>query len=462
MTWAWKQWSLEDNDAKAALALAMSLRRAPMGILFLPDADDGTMRVALTLGFDGDASALLDAPATVMSHVDRACGQHRRLTIRDVRADGADGVQPIRELAAALRFRGMEVLPLEHHTTPEHGNGRALGALALMFRSPLRLSPRSERLVDLATMLISLAFDNARLRADERRLREAAEQRAYDRLQFLARINHELRTPLQSITGYVELLGHTGDPPTPRQREILNHIEDSERILLNIIDSVASLGRLEAGRMTYDISGVTVVDVLARVASVVSPLAQKQKVTLQVDMPPRELLARGDYGKIIQILINLVTNAIKFTPAGGTVTLTTSRVGPRIDFIVKDEGPGIPPDKLAAIFEPWVQFDQRRNYPLAGYGLGLTISRELAAGMGGALSVANATPPDMGALFTFSVRIHRAERAAWRSRRSPPPFDAAQTLAPEPPPSTEPPSAEPLSTEPASTAQPTSTAPPPS
>jgi signal transduction histidine kinase len=325
----------------------------------------------------------------------------------------------------------MEVLPLERHH-PTHANGAALGALALMFRSPLRLTPRSERLLELATMLISLALDNARLRAEERALRRLAEQRAYDRLQFLARVNHELRTPLQSITGYIELLSHDADAPTPRQREILNHIEDSERILLGIIDSVAGLGRLEAGRMTYHLEAVTVVDVLSRLASVMTPLAQKQQVELDVDMPPRDLLARGDHGKIVQILINLATNAIKFTPAHGRVTLTARRVGSRIDFIVKDEGPGIPPDKLAAIFEPWVQFDQRRNYPLAGFGLGLTISRELASGMGGTLSVENATPPETGAVFTFSIRIHRADRAAWRSRRTPLPLGAAQQGSPEP------------------------------
>lgn len=432
MTWAWELWSLEDQDLKAVLALTMALRRASMGILLLPDTADGTMRVAHTLGFTGDMAALLDAPDTVLRHVHRACGEHRRLSIRDVKTDAADDVQSIRELAAALHFRGMEVLPLERQNHSGNGNSAALGALALLFRSPLRLSPRSERLVDLATVLISLALDNARLRAEELKLRRAAEQRAHDRLQFLARINHELRTPLQSITGYVELLGHDGEPPTPRQREILDHIEDSERILLGIIESVAGLGRLEAGRMTYRIAGVTVVDVLARVSSVVSPIAHKQQVTLEIEMPPRELLARGDDGKLIQILINLVTNAIKFTPAHGTVKVMTRRAGPRIDFIVKDEGPGIPPDKLVEIFEPWVQFDQRRNYPLAGFGLGLAISRELAAGMGGTLTVENAAPPEAGAIFTFSTRIHRPDRA--RIPRPAPPVAAASPSAQRPSP----------------------------
>ena len=410
MTWSWESWSLEDEEVKPVLTLTMALRRAPMGVLLLRDASDGAMHVALTQGLNGDASALVLAHAQILTHVNLACDQHRRVSIRDVRAKVAKGVESIRELALTLGFRGMEVLPLERR------NAATLGALTLFFPSPLRPSPRSERLVDMAAMLISLALDNARLRADELRRRRIAEQRAFDRLQFLSKINHELRTPLQSITGYIELLGHSNESLTPRQREILDHMEHSEQVLLSIIDGVANLGRLEAGRMIYRIASVTIVDVLARVMSIVAPLAQKQQVALSVDAPARDLLARGDHGKITQILINLLTNAIKFTPARGTVTLRTRRVGSRIDFIVKDEGPGIPADKLAAIFEPWVQFDQRRYSPLAGFGLGLTISRELAVGMGGTLEAQNATPPEGGAVFTFSIRVHRPDRPVWSTR----------------------------------------------
>lgn len=419
MTWAWEPWLLQDEEVKPALALAMALRRAPMGVLLLRDADSGKMNVVLSSGLTGDASTLFSEQGTTLAQIGAACSEHRRVFIRDARKDVVDGIERIRELAQGMGFRGMEVLPLERD------NLAAIGALTLFFRSPLRVAPRSERLMDLAVMLIALALDNARLRAEEAQRRKVAEQRAYDRLQFLARVNHELRTPLQSITGYLELLQHDGDPPTERQRDILEHIEHSEQVLLNIIDSVANLGRIEAGRMTYTITGVTVPDVLARVASVVAPLARKQGVDLQVDTAPRDLIAHGDRGKITQILINLVTNAIKFTPARGLIVLSTRRVGSRIDFVVTDEGPGIPPDKLAAIFEPYMQFDQRRHSPLTGFGLGLAISREFAQGMGGTLVAQNAPAPATGAMFTFSIRAHRADRPVWRSR--PEPISAAMS-----------------------------------
>ena len=284
MTWAWKPWMLKEDEVKPALALAMALRRAPMGVLLVRDGADGAMHVVLSEGLTGEASSLFSEQGPTLAQIGAACSEHRRVCVRDARTDVVDGVERIRDLARHMGFRGMEVLPLEPDRMA------AIGALTLFFRSPLRVAPRSERLIDLATMLISLALNNARLRAEEAARRREAEQRAYDRLQFLARINHELRTPLQSITGYLELLQHDGEPPTERQRDILEHIEHSEQVLLNIIDSVANLGRIEAGRVTYTISCVTVADVLARVASVVSPLARKQGVHLDVDTVPRDLL----------------------------------------------------------------------------------------------------------------------------------------------------------------------------
>ncbi|MGH7638864.1 MAG: sensor histidine kinase, partial [Gemmatimonadaceae bacterium] len=273
--------------------------------------------------------------------------------------------------------------------------------------------------------LIALALDNARLRAEADRRRRIAEQRAYDRLQFLARINHELRTPLQSITGYIQLLQSDTEGTTSRQRDMLTRIERSEQVLLAIIDDVANLGRLEAGRMTYALGGVTVADVMDRVDSVIAPLAGRQGVSVRFEMPPKDLQAHADRIKLTQVLINLVTNAVKFTPAGGVVRVQTRQLGSRIDLVVRDQGPGIPPDKLAAIFDPYVQLDNRRESPFTGFGLGLAISREFAVGMGGRLVAENAPPPERGAIFTFTLRVHRPDRRAWRSRAEPLPANPA-------------------------------------
>lgn len=430
-SWLREAWFLDDGEVQPALSLAMTLSRASMGMLLLRDTGDGAMRMAAIEGLNADESILFAGQIAGMAPIGTACAQHRRVLIRDVRADASDGNAIIRELSRRIGFRGMEVVPVERH------GAAAIGALTLLFRQPLRITPRAERLTALATALIALALDNARLRAEADRRRRIAEQRAYDRLQFLARINHELRTPLQSITGYIQLLQNDTEGTTQRQRDMLTRIERSEQVLLAIIDDVANLGRLEAGRMTYTLGGVTVADVLEHVDSVVAPLAGRQSVSVRLEMPATDLQAHADRIKLTQVLINLVTNAVKFTPAGGVVRVQTRRVGSRIDFVVRDQGPGIPEDKLAAIFDPYVQLDNRREAPLTGFGLGLAISREFAIGMGGRLVAENASPPERGAIFTCTLRVHRPDRRAWRSRAEPMPVNHVLQLGSGPFPTTQ-------------------------
>ena len=410
-TWLRDEWLLDDGEVKPALSLAMLLSRASMGVLLLRDGAHGAMRAVVSEGLEGDDSLLLWDRIASLPPIGLACARHRRVSIRDARAETSDGGRAMLDLSRQIGFRGMEIMPLERE------GAAALGALTLFFRQPLRVTPRSQRLTSLAIALIVLALDNARLRSEADRRRRAAEQRAFDRLQFLARINHELRTPLQSITGYVELLRSDAERPTERQRGMLDRIEYSEQMLLGIIDDVASLGRLEAGRMTYSLTAVRATDVLARVASIVAPLALTHKVHVRVDMPGHDIEVHADSGKLTQVMINLVTNAIKFTPTEGKVIVRARRSGSQVEFSVRDEGPGIPADKLASIFDPYVQVDHRGTSQRPGSGLGLAISREFTEGMGGSLVVDSS--PGKGSTFTCSIRAHRPDRPAWRSRVSP-------------------------------------------
>jgi signal transduction histidine kinase len=409
--WLREGWLLDDGEVKPALSLAMLLSRASMGVLLLRDGANGAMRAVVSEGMNDDDALLFGNRISSLASIGRACARHRRVSIRDARSETSDGEGAIRELSRELGFRGMEIVPLERH------GDAALGALTLLFRQPLRVTPRSQRPAALAIALIALALDNARLRTEAERRRRLAEQRAHDRLQFLARINHELRTPLQSITGYVDLLKSDAERPTERQRDMLDRIEHSEQVLLAIIDDVASLGKLEAGRMTYTLTAVSAADALTRVMSIVAPLAQRQKVHVRVGMPTPDVLAHADRVKLTQILINLVTNAIKFTPPGRDVLVRARQAEKRVEFIVRDEGPGIRPDKVATIFDPYVQIDRGEPSPLAGSGLGLAISREFAEGMGGGLVVEST--PGHGSTFTLSIRAHRPDRPAWRSRVKP-------------------------------------------
>ena len=207
---------------------------------------------------------------------------------------------------------------------------------------------------------------------------------------FLAVASHELRTPLNAIGGFAQLiaLGIRG-PVTEAQQSDLEKIHRSQVALTGLINDLLSFARLERGAVSYDVGTVVVGDVVARAGEMVEELVRERGIEFVRpavgDTEP--LLARGDPDKMQQILLNLLSNALKFTAEGGTVELAFSRMGSNVHIRVADTGRGIPADKLEAIFHPFVQVDQRRIRDQAGIGLGLSISRDLARGMGGELSV---------------------------------------------------------------------------
>jgi signal transduction histidine kinase len=206
--------------------------------------------------------------------------------------------------------------------------------------------------------------------------------------QFLAVMSHELRTPLNAIDGYAELLelGIHG-PVTDAQRTALTRIRRSQHHLLALVNDVLNFARLEAGQVEYRLEAVDVASALDAVVSMIAPQAAAKRITLT--HAPGEGSARADAEKLQQIVLNLLSNAVKFTPEQGRITLTSARRDDRVAITVRDTGIGIPEDRLAAIFDPFVQLHTGLSRPAEGTGLGLAISRDLAHGMGGELLVAS-------------------------------------------------------------------------
>jgi signal transduction histidine kinase len=230
--------------------------------------------------------------------------------------------------------------------------------------------------------------ERERLLRAERRAREDAEKANRAKSEFLAVMSHELRTPLNAIGGYADLieLGVHGDV-TREQRDALRRIKQSERHLLGLINGVLNYARVETGNVHYDIADVPLHEVLSMAESLVTPQVMARNLTLTVRECDKSTTVRADREKVNQILLNLLSNAVKFTAPGGRIHLDCGQTRATVRICVSDTGAGIPADKLERIFEPFIQVDSALTRTKDGVGLGLAISRDLARGMGGDLTV---------------------------------------------------------------------------
>ena len=230
-----------------------------------------------------------------------------------------------------------------------------------------------------------------------------AEAASRAKSQFLAVMSHELRTPLNAIGGYAELmeLGLRG-PITDEQRRDLVRIRASQQHLLGLISGVLDLSRIESGRVAYQVAPILLDPFLAGIDALVEPQAVGKSLTLEYEPGDATLAVMADHEKLRQILLNLLSNAIRFTPRGGRITLAALPASPdKVAIRVEDTGIGIAEDALEQVFEPFVQLDRTLTNPREGIGLGLSISRDLARGMGGDLTAESSV--GRGSRFTLTL-----------------------------------------------------------
>jgi PAS domain S-box-containing protein len=222
---------------------------------------------------------------------------------------------------------------------------------------------------------------------------------------FLAAMSHELRTPLNAIAGYVELmqLGIQGEV-TDAQRTSLARVRANQQHLLRLINDVLAFAKVEAGQLELDLTPFDAAELLDTILPLVAPQAAAKRIDFAVDECPPGLMATGDLERVRQILLNLVGNAIKFTPPDGTVRLSCRVAGECVAFSVRDNGPGIPDDQQRSIFDPFVQVERRLSNPREGVGLGLAISADLARAMDGSITVEST----LGEGSTFTLELPRA------------------------------------------------------
>ena len=232
--------------------------------------------------------------------------------------------------------------------------------------------------------------------------------------EFLANVSHELRTPLNSIIGFAEVLQETlagnESPQAEKQSRYAANIILSSRRLLELINDLLDLAKIEAGRAELRLATVSIKDTAEGLANLIRPQAEKRGVSLKIKVQPNLPPAETDAGKLQQILFNFLSNAIKFSPEEGTVTLQaelddqqSGRGVASLRLSVKDEGMGIAPEDHERVFEKFSQVDASATREYGGTGLGLTISKELAQLLGGIIELHSSVGE--GAMFTLVIPL---------------------------------------------------------
>ena len=297
---------------------------------------------------------------------------------------------------------------------------------ALTNDANLTLMNRPVRLASMVTALRSAL--RARQRQvqvrnfiEERVIREAELQHARNQAEeannakarFLATMSHELRTPLNAIAGYAEILSlGVHGPVNEEQRNALERISRSQRYLLSLINDILNFAKIESGHVSFDIREVCLEPLLRRIETFVQPQLTAKGISYRWTPEDCQFDVLVDEDKAQQILLNLLSNAIKFTPRGGRIEIDATLEGDKVKVSVCDTGVGIPQEKSADVFEPFVQLGRDFSSDSQGTGLGLSISRDLARRMDGDLSVRS----HVGKGSTFTLELPAAARAAANGR----------------------------------------------
>jgi signal transduction histidine kinase len=217
---------------------------------------------------------------------------------------------------------------------------------------------------------------------------------------FLATMSHELRTPLNSILGFSEVLLSSDQLDDKKQRWVRN-IQSSGEKLLNLINDILDLAKIEAGKMQVRLENFSIHDICEGLLNMFRPMAEKKNIDLRGQIDPAIPVLRQDVTKLQQILQNLLSNAIKFTPEGGRVLLKAALEGNHVVLTVSDTGVGIAPEEQSLVFEKFRQSGNPLTREHAGTGLGLSIVRELAKLLGGEVLLQS----DLGRGSTFTVYL---------------------------------------------------------
>ena len=280
--------------------------------------------------------------------------------------------------------------------------------------------PIAELTNDLNVLIDSFAARQRALQAtvsEVRAMRDRSESASMAKSHFLANMSHELRTPLNAIIGYAMLLQEDAqDAGATEAVSDLDRILRAARHLLMLINDILDLSKIEAGKDDVEYSPVNVRTLIEETMAAVGPRATMSDVRFELDLPDEDVYMQTDNLKVRQCLVNLLSNAFKFTERGHvklSVGVREHEFGPVVDFYVEDTGIGISPEKIEKLFDAFVQADTTTTQNFGGTGLGLTITRKLASLLGGRLSVES--DKDKGSIFQLTIPQEPIRRPTLRS-----------------------------------------------
>lgn len=407
-----------DERIESLLEWMVGVVGGASGAVLLAD-EDGRLGVRAAVGIDREACG--DPPA---NPAELTFG----LIVHAAELDGDgrhDGVGPCVHGLVDRDTRMAVSLPLEVE-------GRLLGGVQVGFGELRSLDPAEVRRLGMIADHIASAAEAARLgRESVARLSEIERVshvlHEVERMKndFLSMISHELRTPLTAIIGYTDLLlRQVHGPLTDRQLHHERSVKKAAHRLLALINDLLDLNRLEGGHVVLNLEGVALVDAVRLAVERTSELAEQQRVELRLDAPITSLTVQADPERLQQVLVNLLDNAVKFTPSGGRVTVRVDHDESTATVSVVDTGVGVPPDQLERIWHRFHQADSSTRRQFGGTGLGLAIVRHLIELHGGAVAVMS-DGPNQGSTFRFSVPLSQVPAARLVELGPPATLDAA-------------------------------------